>query len=99
MERAGTDDLRVLDDRLDRRVAQELLCAALALLLLAGDKTSATGWPATPPSCSLMNATAASAATEPSGNEGMPPSSLTNPIVTGVWLESAAPAVPPVNSP
>src|SRR4051794_35783684 len=57
--------------------------------------TTLTGCPPTPPSFSLRNFTAASAAAEPSGKLGTPPSSLMSPNVMVDFDESAAPAVPP----
>src|SRR5579859_4689036 len=59
--------------------------------------TSCSGWPCRPPSCSLMNDSAAFAPSVASGSDTAPPSWLIHPILTGVCAVSALPAFPPMN--
>src|SRR4051794_8083365 len=88
----ATSRTPVTDLSLRNRCAQAWPCSSPEATLHV---TTLTGCPATPPSFSLRNFTAASAAAEPSGKLGTPPSSLIIPNVMGDLDESAAPAVPP----
>src|SRR5215218_2119199 len=88
----ATSRTPVIDLSLRNRCAQACPCSSPEATLQV---TTLAGCPPTPPSFSLRNFTAASAAAEPSGKLGTPPSSLMSPNVMGDLDEFAAPAVPP----